>query len=275
MKEGSKMGRKRFLAVSTILSLVLAAAFAAGAAAVGRFLKIEGQVDLLKAGKLPGAAAKLTDPLEAKDVIRTKSRSRAQVLFIDDTVLTLAPESRVAVADYFYDRAKSQRRALIQVYRGLVHTVVVKVLRMQDPDFIMQTHTAIIGSRGTEWYTLLFPNSTIIFNIQGLLELSSSNRQIPGAILLPAMKYCEVRRDQAPGPLLDITPAILAMVGKMMLTGVTDLPLDLPGVRCTLPELKRLGPPEELLSPYTPPLTPVYPPGPGPVQPPKPPGKYY
>ena len=60
-------------------------------------------------------------------MIRTKSKSRAQVQFVDDTILTLAPESRVAVADYLYDGARGQRRVLLQVFRGLVHTVVKQV----------------------------------------------------------------------------------------------------------------------------------------------------
>ncbi len=255
------MSRQGLLVVFTILALVLGLTgpMSAQAAPIGRFLVVEGQVDLLKGGKLPAAAAKLTDPVEPKDVIRTKSHSRAQILFVDDTILTLAPESRVAVADYFYDGAKGQRRALLQVFRGLAHTVVKRVLQLQEPDFIMQTQTAVIGVRGTEWYTLLLPNCTNVYNIQGLLELSSNNRQFPGS-LLQTMRYSVVCRDQAPGPAKDITPAILAMLKRMMQTGVTEIPPEIPGPKGIPPEIERLGPPEELMSPYAPSLTPVQPP---------------
>ncbi|MBI4796312.1 MAG: FecR domain-containing protein, partial [Deltaproteobacteria bacterium] len=183
------MTRKYLSVMFAILALILALACTAHAAPVGRFLKLEGHVDLLKGGKLPARAAKVTEPVELKDVIRTKSKSRAQVLFVDDTILTLAPETRVAVADYFYDGAQGRRRALLQVFRGLAHTVVKQVLKLQEPDFIMQTQTVVIGVRGTEWYTLNLPNGTNVYNIDGLLELTSSNRLIPGSLLLPALKY--------------------------------------------------------------------------------------
>lgn len=250
------MTRKYLLVIFAMLALVPMLAYAAQAAPVGRFTKVEGQVDLLKGGKLPAVAAKVADPVEPKDVIRTKSKSRAQVQFVDDTILTLAPESRVAVADYLYDGARGQRRALLQVFRGLVHTVVKQVLQLQEPDFIMQTQTAVIGVRGTEWYNLNLPNCSYVYNIYGLLELSSSNRQIAGDFPLHTLKYREVCRDQVPGPEKDVTPAILAMLQRMMQTGATEAPLGLPGREGPPPGMERPGL-QEGGAPYAPPLTPA------------------
>jgi len=256
-EEGNKMTRKYLLVMLAMLALIPMLAYAAQAAPVGRFTKVEGQVDLLKGGKLPAVAAKVQDPVEPGDVIRTKSKSRAQVQFVDDTILTLAPESRVAVADYLYDGARGQRRALLQVFRGLVHTVVKQVLKLQEPDFIMQTQTAVIGVRGTEWYGLNLPNCSYVYNIHGLLELSSSNRQIVGDFPLHTLKYREVCRDQVPGPEQDVTPAMLAMLQRMMLTGVTEAPLGFPGAEGPPPGMERRGLPEGATPPYAPPLTPA------------------
>jgi len=253
------MTRKYLSVTCTFLALVLAlacTALSAQASPVGRFLKVEGQVDLLKGGKLPAVPATLTAPVEPGDVIRTKSHSRAQVLFVDDTILTLAPGSRVAVADYLYDGARGYRRALVQVFRGLVHTLVKQVLKLQEPDFIMQTQTVAIGVRGTEWYTLLLPNSTNIYNIRGLLEARSSNRLIPGILLLPARQYTEVHRDQAPGPPRDITPAILALLARMLETGVTAIPPDISGEGRFPYEVEKPGLPEGIVGPYAPSLAP-------------------
>jgi hypothetical protein len=261
------MTRKFVLILCAMCALLLGLALTAQAAPVGRFLMLEGQVDLLKQGKLPAKAAKLTDPVEPGDVIRTKSKSRAQVLFIDDTVLTLAPETRVAVADYLYDGSKGMRRALLQVFRGLVHTLVKRVLELQQPDFLMQTHTAGLGVRGTEWYTLILPNSTNVYNLAGLLEVSSSNRRIPGSLLLAALKYCEVRRDQAPVPARDLTPELLTLLRKMMFTGPREMPPDLSGQPGLAPEMTPPKLPEALTSPYAPALTPTHPGRQGPSTP--------
>lgn len=256
------MLRKWLLIIFSMLAILLALAFSAQAAPIGRFLMVEGQVDLLRGGKLPAAAAKVTEPVELKDVIRTKSKSRAQVLFVDDTILTLAPETRVAVADYFFDRPQGLRRVLLQVFQGLAQTAVKQVLRLEKPDFLMQTQTAIIGVRGTEWFTLILPNSTNVYNISGLLELTASNRSIPGSLLLPARKYSVVRRDQAPGPAQDLTPEILTMLLKMMQTGPREMPPGISGKPGLVPELEPVKIPEAVTPPYAPPLTPPHePPG--------------
>ncbi len=250
------MTRKTLLIVFSMFALLLALSGAAQTAPIGRFLHIEGQVDLLKGGKLPAVPARLTDPVEAKDVIRTKSRSRAQVLFVDDTILTLAPETKIAVADYFYDGPRGLRRVLLQVFWGLAQTAVKQVLRMEQPDFMMQTQTAIIGVRGTEWYTLILPNSTNVYNIRGLLELSASDRAIPGSLLLPALKYSVIRRGQAPGPAQDLTPEILTLLRKMMQTGPQEMPPDLSGRPGLLPEFEPPKIPQAVTPPYGPTLTP-------------------
>ena len=244
------------LSVLFFISVLLALSLPAQAAPIGRFLKIEGQVDLLKGGKLPGNAAKLTDPLEINDVIRTKSKSRAQVLFVDDTMLTLAPETRVAVADYFYDGPRGKRRALLQVFRGLAHTVVKQVLKLKEPDFVMQTQTVVIGVRGTEWYTLILPNATNVYNLEGLLELTSSNRLIPGSLLLPALKYSEIRRDQPPGPPQDLTPPILSALRRMMYTGPAEIPPDISVTPMLRQEVEPFKLPEAVTPPYAPTLSP-------------------
>ncbi len=70
------MKLKPFLALLTLLSLLLILAAAAQAVVVGRFTLAEGQVDLLKKGKIPAAAARVNDGVEPGDVIRTKSKAR-------------------------------------------------------------------------------------------------------------------------------------------------------------------------------------------------------
>ncbi len=125
---------------------------------VGRFSLVTGQVDLLKQGKIPAIPAKFQDGVEPGDVIRTKTKAKAQLTMVDDSVITLAPESRLAIADYQYNPAREERRAVLRLFRGLVHTVVNRIIKTEEPDFIMETHTATIGVRGTNWFTLMGPS---------------------------------------------------------------------------------------------------------------------
>ena len=80
----------------------------------------------------------------------TKARSKAQLSMVDASVITLAPESRLAIADYQYNPEQESRRAVVSLFRGLVHTVVNRIIKTEEPDFIMETHTATLGVRGTD-----------------------------------------------------------------------------------------------------------------------------
>ncbi len=138
--------QSRYLAgVLALAVFALEFPLAAQATAVGRFVQVEGSVDLMKGGKAPAVPVKVQDEVQQGDAVRTKSQSRAQIRFMDDTVLTLAPESRVAIDEYTYDPGKSQRQATVEVFRGMVHFLVSKILQTEKPDFIMKTHTGVLG----------------------------------------------------------------------------------------------------------------------------------
>ena len=174
------MQRKVFCGLIAMLLLALILPAGLHAAVVGRFTLMTGQVDLLKGGKLPAMAAKVQDGVETGDVIRTKTKAKAQLTMVDDSVITLAPESRLAIADYQYNPAREERRAVLRLFRGLVHTVVNRIIKTEEPDFIMETHTATIGVRGTNWYTLLGPNYTVVDLPSGSLGVSSNIPALPG-----------------------------------------------------------------------------------------------
>ena len=253
------MKRKFRLALGVILIITALLPLAAAAAPVGRFTMVEGHVDLLKQGNLPAIPVKVQDGVETGDVVRTKARSKAQITFVDDTALTLAPESRVAVADYIYDPNRSQRRATLRVFRGMVHTVVNRILQLQEPDFIVQTATGTLGVRGTEWYTLLKPNSTLVYLTRGGLALQTAN---PTKLSLDPMFWVEMffKRFSLPR---GIIPGDLDMLRKLMDTGVPESsdfqvsPLPPPGK--TGPSYQLPGDPEKGLPLYVPPIyqTPV------------------
>lgn len=249
------MHRKYLFALSVVLVMVLIGFIAAQAAIVGRFVHVEGHVDLLKQGKLPALPVKVQDGVEPGDVVRTKGRSKAQVAFVDDSTITLAPESRVAIADFVFDPARNERRAVLKVFRGLTHTVVRRILQVHEPDFLMESMTAAIGVRGTEWYTLLKPNATFVYLLTGLLGVRSSDPRIPDLLLLRDMQFTQVLLGLPPSPARPITPADLDMLKKLMDTGVPDVALFAPpGEGRIPPPFRRPVDPEKAMPPYIPPV---------------------
>jgi hypothetical protein len=209
-----------YLIILVVLTLLLLMT-AAHAAVVGRFTQVRGEVDLLKGGKIPGLPVKVQDGVEPGDVVRTKARAKAELTMVDDSVIVLAPESRLAVADYTYDPARNERRAVVRLFQGLVHTVVNRIIKTEEPDFIMETHTAIIGVRGTNWYTLLAPSYTSVFLPQGLLGIKSNLPTVPALLLLRSMQFTQVVMGKQPLLPQPLTPEILKMLEQLMDKGLT------------------------------------------------------
>ncbi len=162
-----------FCVVFVILALQMGPLTDAQADVVGRLTQVEGRVDILRGGQLPATPVKVDDGVQPGDVLRTKSLSKAQITFIDNSTITMAPESRVAIEAYMFDAAQNKRNAVIELFQGLAHVVVSKVYQSAEPDFVVKTQTAIMGVRGTEFGIRLQPNSSTILNFQGLLQVGN------------------------------------------------------------------------------------------------------
>jgi hypothetical protein len=179
-------GRSIFLASLLLFwagfaSLVLAAP-------VGTFIQVEGVVEVLRQGKPPAVPAKIREGVDQGDQVRTKSQSRAQLRFVDDTVLTLAPGSSVLIEDYLYDESRGYRQAALNLFRGLAYTVVHRILQTEQPDFVFKTHTAVLGVRGTRFFTLVGARFTGGYNEQGEVEMAA--RALPtSTVLLKSMEF--------------------------------------------------------------------------------------
>jgi len=174
--------------VTAMLLLITGLVVTAPAEVVGRLTLLEGRVDLLKGGQLPANPAKLEDPVELGDVLRTKSLSKAIITFVDNTVITISPESRIAIEEYMFDPAKGQRNAVLQLFHGMALAVVSKIFKVEQPDFVIKTHTAIMGVRGTEVGVRLSPNDSTFLNFQGLTRVASIFPEISGDLFRKAAK---------------------------------------------------------------------------------------
>jgi hypothetical protein len=160
-------------AVLIILAIQVGPLTHAQADVVGRLTQVEGRVDLLKGGQLPANPVKLDDGVQPGDVIRTKSLSKAQITFSDNSTMAISPESRVAIEAYMFDPAKEKRNVVVKLFQGLAHVMVSKVFKSAEPDFVIKTHTAIMGVRGTEFGIRLQPSSSTVLNLTGVLQVGN------------------------------------------------------------------------------------------------------
>ncbi len=117
----------------------------------GKITKVEGRVDILRAGAAAAVPVKMGDTVNVGDILRTKSDGKAEITFIDNTAMTVGPKSRLGIDEYFYKADEEKRSASLKIYRGRTGFQIPKpVYPAEGSKFEMKTKTAVAGVRGTE-----------------------------------------------------------------------------------------------------------------------------
>jgi len=164
-----------FLLLAFTVCSSLYTAYAEAAEAIGKLTHVEGQVDILKEGKLPAVPAKVGDAVSVKDVIRTKSDAKAEITFDDKNVLKIAHRTRIDISEYISDGRVS--KAVINMPRGKVEANVAPQIVQRiaiSPTankFEIRTPTAVAGVRGTEFFTFHDKGVTGVFVKEGKVEI--------------------------------------------------------------------------------------------------------
>jgi len=202
--------------ISTLMSLAMLGIFlcmisysrAYSAEPVGNFTGVVGRVDILREGKLPATPASLSGDVFLKDIIRTKSNSKAEITFNDNTVLRIAQRSRIDIGEYF--SGEPSGKAVIKLQRGLIRSVVDQsvskriALAPGANRFEVQTPNAVAGVRGTDFFISFDRNATTVLLRDG--EVCVSNANNPDAVVcLPPGFIVTVSGDGVPGQIRKAT----------------------------------------------------------------------
>lgn len=164
-----------FLLLTFTVCCLLYTAYAEAAVEIGKVTQIEGRVDILREGKLPAALARLGDSVFVKDVIRTKSSSKAEITFNDATILKVAQRSRIDISEYLIDGG-GVSKAVIDMSRGKVKadvskTIVAQITKSPKANkFEIRTPNAVAGVRGTDFFVFHSANSTGVLVTEGKVE---------------------------------------------------------------------------------------------------------
>ncbi len=142
---------------SCLLFLVLCLPAWALSAPVGTLTRAEGGVDILNSDSTTTRAANAGDHVSKGDIIRTKRTGIAEIRFLDDSVVQLAPESRMRIDDYAMGPGNTRKMGLLNLFRGKIRALVSKVKTAAVPvssegtgsSFNIRTRTAIAGVKGS------------------------------------------------------------------------------------------------------------------------------
>lgn len=122
LKVKSKIGVKlRIWTVLTTTILIFSFFFflftlsAHAAEFVGKFSAIEGRVEVMRDGKFPYIIAGVGTVVHQSDIVITKSGSKAEITFRDNTVLHLAAKNELKIDEYLKNTQKQGQKVIARV----------------------------------------------------------------------------------------------------------------------------------------------------------------
>ncbi len=142
---------------------------------VGEMLAVKGDVKILRDSKK--IVAKTGFKLEEKDVIETAKRSKAQIMFNDETVIRIGKETSFKVEEYKFDGTKNSK-AKFKVKRGFFKAITGKIGKVARNNFKLKTKTATCGIRGTHFMGLIGENSEKIACTKGAITVEAQGELI-------------------------------------------------------------------------------------------------
>jgi hypothetical protein len=116
------------------------------------------------------------------DRIRTETGARLRLTLRDGSVLTCGEATGLTLDRALYAPEQDSRNYLARVSFGIVRAVVE--LLATPADFEMQTNTAVISVRGTEWIAEARRAATAVVALAGEVAVQNVDLAVPGAVVL-------------------------------------------------------------------------------------------
>jgi len=181
------MNRILFKALAAVSAglLVSSCAFAAG---IAHIEAAEGRVDMISPGDSSARPVVTGDRVLEGSVIRTKSLSKARIVFSDDTSVSLAANTKVSIDRYELDDFGLRKEALITLHRGEMRAQVEK--NIDGKSFLVETPNAVGNVEGTEFYVFYEKSSTGVLVKDGVYTVT--HKDFPNERIEVAKGYTTV-----------------------------------------------------------------------------------
>ncbi|TDQ78930.1 FecR family protein [Dongia mobilis] len=135
--------------------------------AAGQISRLAGTATILRAGAAIAVVPEL--PVMPEDRIRTGADSRVEVTFSDGSVLTVGPDSDIAVIAFAPNPEESN--AVLELLSGIVRATVNSATGWKR--FEVRTTTAVASVRGTDYLVENTGAASAVFVAEGRVAVSS------------------------------------------------------------------------------------------------------
>ena len=158
--------------IAALLSFLSCLLYAQTPDNIGIVFYVEGVADISRAGE-EKVLLKENDIVNLKDRIRTKSYSKVEVTFRDNSVVKIAPSSCIQIDEYSLDKNNKRESAKIMLSRGKLEAVVSKTSKPET--FIINTPNAKGTVKGSDIFVFYQGGNTGVLVKEGLMAISSQS----------------------------------------------------------------------------------------------------
>lgn len=153
--------------------------------AAGYISALQGEVYAVNADGVT-RSLKIKDPVATEDYIVTEEKGRVQIIFQDNTVVTLGEKSRLKLTDYSWSKERNKGKFNVTVTEGLFRIIGGKITKSNPEAFVAKTPAASIGIRGSGYAGKVTGKKLEVFLLNGK-GIDVTNAKGSVALLLPGM----------------------------------------------------------------------------------------
>jgi hypothetical protein len=114
---------------------------------IGKIIAKRGDVQILRNTKY--IPANIGTALLEKDSVVSKSNAKAQILFKDETIVTIGKDAVFKIDEYLFEQGK-EPKITMSFAKGAFRSITGKIGKIAPKKFKLKTKTATMGIRGTQ-----------------------------------------------------------------------------------------------------------------------------
>ena len=104
--------------------------------------------------------------VENKDILQTGKRAKAQIIFQDNTVITLGARTKLKINDYLFNNGLNSK-ANFKVNYGFFDVITGQIGKIDRKRFKFHTNVSMIGIRGTHFQGIIKEKSEQVICLKG------------------------------------------------------------------------------------------------------------
>ncbi len=147
---------------------------------VAKVVALVGDATIVREGKIINLSKESI--LLKHDEIKTSNNTKVQLLFKDNTIISIGKNSTFQIYNYLYDEKNNKFEAKFNMFKGTFKTITGKIGKKAPENFLLKTKTASIGIRGTQIVISIEDNQEKIFCTEGRIFVQKNNSNLSTSI---------------------------------------------------------------------------------------------